>query len=286
MNKRKGLQLLVFSLILLAATARLSSAQSQDMPMITEPVAKTASPNAKLPEYDVVSVRENKSEQHMMRMMFKPEGFSGTNLSLRNLIAYAYGIKQDLITGGPGWVSTTGFDVEAKVAPEDVDLLKNLPPPRRQSMLRPALADRFKLQVHTETKVLPTYDLVVVKGSSKLTESVAVTPDPNADKNQPPKGAGMMRMSPGELTVTANTMKALADQLSYTVHRTVNDQTGLTAKYDFKLTWTPEDAPADADHTGPSIFTALQEQLGLKLVPSKGPVETLVIDHAEMPSEN
>jgi uncharacterized protein (TIGR03435 family) len=169
-------------------------------------------------------------------------------------------------------------------------------------MLQPALAERFKLKVHSETKQLPVYELIVAKGGAKLKEATAGDTYANGIKGPDGVGrGGMMRSGPGQLTAQAVPMTSLANLLSQQLHRTVLDKTGLTAKYDLELNWTPDQgsdpmfkgpegspqrADAAPDSSGPSIFTALQEQLGLKLQSANGPVETLVIDHVEMPSEN
>jgi uncharacterized protein (TIGR03435 family) len=169
-------------------------------------------------------------------------------------------------------------------------------------MLQPLLAERFKLKAHTETKQLPVYELIVAKGGPKLKE--ATPGDTYANGFKGPDGVGrggMMRMGRGQLTGQGVPITTLTNLLSQQLQRTVVDKTGLTGKYDLELNWTPEQgegglgpppgaaspqAEPAPDATGPSIFTALQEQLGLKLQSTKGPVETLVIDHAEMPSEN
>jgi uncharacterized protein (TIGR03435 family) len=237
-----------------------------------------------------------------MRTMFKPDGYSATNVSLKLLIQMAYGIRQDLISGGPGWVESAGYDFDAKVAGPDVDALKKLTQEQRRSMLQPALAERFKLKVHSETKELPIYELVVAKSGAKLKEATAGDTYANGIKGSDGVGrGGMMRFGPGQLTAQAVPITSLANLLSQQLHRTVLDKTGLIAKYDLELNWTPDQGSAPMfkgpegspqrpdpvpDSSGPSIFTALQEQLGLKLQSAKGPVETLVIDHVEMPSEN
>jgi uncharacterized protein (TIGR03435 family) len=275
--------------------------------MLGQPAATSggaAPPSAteavKVPVFDVVSVKENKSADGRMRIMFTPDGYSARNVSAKQLIQMAYGIRQDLISGGPGWVESAGYDFDAKVAGPDVDALKKLTPEQRRSMLQPALADRFKLKIHTETKQLPVFELVVAKGGSKLKE--ASPGDTYANGIKGPDGtsrAGMMRFGPGQLTAQAVPMTSLVNMLSQELHQTVIDKTGLTGKYDLELNWTADQGsepmfkgtdgsqhdPAP-DSSGPSIFTALQEQLGLKLQSAKGPVETLVIDHVEMPSEN
>jgi uncharacterized protein (TIGR03435 family) len=296
MIQRTALNCMLMKAFLLAAsasvcTASLHAQAMPPMPMATD--GKEANPAARVPEFDVSSVKQNKSEQGMMRVMYTPSGFSSVNFTLKNMISQAYGIKPDMISGGEGWVETTGFDVDAKVSPEDVDALKKLTGKQRGSMLKTLLADRFKLKVHMETKVLPIYVLMVGKGGPKLTESAPVPPpDPDAPKPDPgkmdftkmSKRPGSMRMGPGELTAFGIGMDALATNLSNSVHRQVEDKTGLKGKYDLTLKFAPEDgSPASTDTSLPSVFTALEEQLGLHLQASKGDVETLVIDHAEMP---
>jgi uncharacterized protein (TIGR03435 family) len=299
LNLRGGSLVLLAALAAIGAPSALGQGIVATQGIIASPAAAT---DIKVPEFDVVSVKQDKSGTGMMRLMSKPDGYSATNVSAKLLIQVAYGIREDLISGAPGWTDTTRFDFDAKVAGSDVDVLKKLSPEQRRSMLQPALADRFKLKVHNETKQLPVFELVVAKGGSKLKE--AKPDDTYANGIKGPDGTsrgGMMRMGPGQLTGQGVPVATLVNLLAQQLHQTVIDKTGLTAKYDLELTWAPDqdsgpmfkggdgspqrtDAPPDS--TGPSIFTALQEQLGLKLQPTKGPVETIVVDHIEMPSEN
>jgi uncharacterized protein (TIGR03435 family) len=265
-------------------------ARAQDMPIPTNTSPQSDTVGAKLPEYDVASVKQHSSDERMMRIMNKPDGFSCSNITLKTLVANAYGIRQDLISGGANWVGSTGFDVEAKVAGSDVEAFKKLSPRLRNRLLQPLLADRFKLKLHSETKVLPTYDMVIAKGGPKLKVSAI---EVSAEAGKDPEAAkhrGMMSMGPGMFKGEGLSIAAIANQFSYIVHYTVVDKTGLTGAYDVDLKWTPDDAGTpDGDaaaESSPSIFTAVQEQLGLKLNSTKGPVETLIIDHAEMPSAN
>jgi uncharacterized protein (TIGR03435 family) len=261
-----------------------------------------ASSDVKVPVFDVVSVKPNTSESGMIRVMGRPDGYFANNVSLKMLIQGAYGIREDLISGAPSWTDSARFDIDAKVAGSDVEALKKLTPEQRRLMLQPLLADRFKLKVHTETKELPVYELVLAKGGSKLKE--ATPGDTYANGIKGPDGVGrggMMRVGRGQLTAQAVPMSNLANMLSTQLHRTVLDKTGLTGKYDLELNWTPDpgaepmfkgpdsgqhSSDTAQDSSGPTIFTALQEQLGLKLQSARGPVETIVIDHVEMPSEN
>jgi uncharacterized protein (TIGR03435 family) len=174
----------------------------------------------------------------------------------------------------------------------------------RQRMLQAVLADRFKLSLHRESKDLPEYMLVIAKNGSKLQESKAgdIYPNGITGPDGLPLGPHMMRMGGGQLTGQALSMADLVRLLSQRLGRTVLDKTGLTANYDFTLQWTPDESQApmlkgteggqqgtdsapSPKSSGPSIFTAIQDQLGLKLEFQKVPMEILVIDHAEMPSE-
>lgn len=299
LNPRRGLSLLVAASVVIAVPSARSQGIIATQGAIASPATVT---DIKVPEFDVVSVKQDKSGTGMMRLMFKPDGYSATNVSAKLLIQTAYGIREDLISGAPGWADTARFDFEAKVAGVDVDYLKKLSPEQRRSMLQPALADRFKLKVHNETKQLPVFELVLAKSGSKLKEATPGDTYANGIKGVDGKGrVGTMRMRPGEVAGQGVSIASLVNLLATQLHQTVIDKTGLTGTYDLNLTWTPDQdsgpmfkggetstqrtEPAP-DSAGPSIFTALQEQLGLKLQSTKGPVETIVVDHIEMPSEN
>ena len=170
-------------------------------------------------------------------------------------------------------------------------------------MIQPILAERFQLKVHWATKELPVYALVVAKGGPKLKEAKPGDTYPNGLKSPDgPRGRGMMRMQWGQLTAQALPVSALVKLLSEQQQdRLIVDQTGLSGVYDFTLKWTPEGPqpamfkgdgggppqPKTTDESSePSLFTAMQEQLGLKLESRKAPVQVLVIDHVERPSAN
>ena len=161
---------------------------------------------------------------------------------------------------------------------------------QRRLMMQAMLADRFKLKVHHETKELPMYSLVIAKGGFKLKEADPNDTYPNGVKGPDGVGhSGMMMFLNGVLKAQGVPISNLANSLSLQVHRLVVDKTGLTGKYDFSLAWTADGVTPDnglGAETWPSLFTALQEQLGLKLEPTKGMVDTIVVDHVEMPSEN
>ena len=197
---------------------------------------------------------------------------TGTASTLLDLITTAYGVKYDQISGAPGWADSVHYDLNAKAEGEE-EITKE----QARQMLQNLLAERFRLKLHRETKEVPVYALVVGKGGSKMKVSTADAPGNNFTRSS----AVGMRME-----VTHGTMEALARQLSNSAGRPVQDRTGLTGYYAYQLDWLPPARTPDPNSDTPSIFTAIQEQLGLKLEPSKGSVEMLIIDSAERPSEN
>jgi len=228
-----------------------------------------------------------------------------TGVSLKLLIQQAYDVRDFQISGGPGWITSDRYAIEAKSldtpAGPPPDFMKMSEDERKKiqertrQMIQGLLADRFQLKVHHETKELPIYALVVGKGGSKLKE-IGSTSDPSMKP-------GMMRMGIGQLTGSQVPLAFLVQNISQMVGRTVVDLTGLKGNYDFELKWTPDvgqgggpfggpppppgvEGPPPPDPNGPTLFTALQEQLGLKLESTKGPVDIIVIDRVEKPSEN
>ena len=185
------------------------------------------------------------------------------------------------------------YDIQAKVEEADIPAYKALTNQQRGLMLQGLLADRFKMVAHTEVRELPIYALVVAKSGLKLKEADPANTYPSGIHGPDGKstGAGMMRMGPTFIEGQAVPIGQLLGLLTQNTGRTVIDKTGLTGKYDISLKWTPEEpamfngAPAP-DSSYPPLFTALQEQLGLKLESQKGPVPGVVIDHIERPAEN
>jgi len=255
------------------------------------------SADAAAPAFDAVSIKPHDPNAQMTRIQVSPDRYSAQNVSLKSMITHAYSLKtEDQVLGLSGPVASARFDVEAKMDEETVAAFKKLSlqeaNEKRQLMLQAMLADRFKLKIHRESKELSMYALVIAKGGFKLKYADPNDTYPNGMKG--PDGvshSGMMMMRGDSLTGQGITIAALASQLSRQVHRIVEDKTGLKGKYDLSLQWSPDEiADTGKDVTGesakPSLFTALQEQLGLKLEPAKGPVDTVVVDHVEMPSEN
>jgi uncharacterized protein (TIGR03435 family) len=220
-------------------------------------------------------------------MRVSPSGITTSGTKLLALIATAYELRDFQIFNGPDWIGSDRFDVTAKFdAP--VDLSKMDEAGRKAWVQRltqsrqSLLADRFRLKCHTETKELTVYELVVAKGGPKFKETKE-----DADTN---KYFGI-RAAPQRTRQLAGkdaTMDGLAVLLSSEVSHVVVDKTGLAGKYDLNAEWVQDAGAAQSadEPSGLTIFTALEEQLGLKLQAAKGPVRVLVIDHVEKPSEN
>ena len=280
-----------------AAQAAFSQANAPQT--ISDP--QTVNATAKLPEFAVVSVKQNKSGANFAKSGFSPEGIHTENSTLLFIIRGAYGMfnsLDDKFIGVPGWARTDRYDIEAKVDPADIEALHNLRRHQRDLMFQALLADRFNLKVHPETREQPVYALVIAKNGPRFTEAKPGDTYPNGIKDafDGHTGPGVVNSSRHGIAGQAIPMSTLVMILTQTVDRTVMDKTALTGKYDLKLDWTPETAASTSpgtdsavpppDDSGPSIFTAIQDQLGLKLEPAKAQVEVLVIDHVEQPSPN
>jgi uncharacterized protein (TIGR03435 family) len=235
-----------------------------------------------------------------------------SKLNTRTLIAIAYNLRfnSDRVLGGPGWLDTKWYVIDGKIPDELFAEMQKMTPEQRSNqvdlMWQALLADRFRLKVHFETREMPIYELVVAKGGPKLTPAKEPPPAPTTAPSEPGnplrpedmrQGVRVLRKTRTitEMTVKAEPMDAWVSMPFLGLGRPVVNKTGLKGKYDFTLNWTQDDlsaspalgglaAPSESD--GQSLFTAMQEQLGLKLVPTKGPVEVIIIDHIELPSEN
>ncbi|WP_158822114.1 TIGR03435 family protein [Granulicella sp. S156] len=271
MHLRRSLTLVVAALVGCAAVAQ--------QVITPAPTVTTA-----VPAFEVATIKPSGRTDGSLRLEPTPDGFTGMNISLLNLVGEAYGIfDAQLITGGPPWIDRDKFDLEAKFNAAEIPDAKNLTYRQRGEMLQSLLADRFHLKVHWEKRTFPVYDLVIAKGGPKLRET---KPE---DVFQGVGGASCLFRGSrrGYIQVQGCRPKDLEDHLRSATGRTVIDKTGITTRSDFELRWTPDNTPADApESTGQSIFTALQEQLGLKLVPATAPLNILVIDSASRPSEN
>lgn len=237
-----------------------------------EALGQTAS-QPKAPAYDVVTIRPS-APGGRAGADTTSDSYTARSMTLKMLLEDAYGVRQQLISGIPRPLEEPRFDLQAKVV--DPETIRSLTDEQRPAMLLQVLQDRFRLKAHIEMKVLPVYNLVVLHGGPKFKDATNESLN-NAD----------MEVRRRMLTATAQPMPALANILTALVNRTVLDQTGLTGSYDFTLRWTPDATEAATDvMSAPGIFAAVEDQLGLKLRPGKGPVKTLVVDEAEMPGEN
>lgn len=257
------------------------------------------SASSSLPAFEVATIKPNNDLKSGLRITLNPANFATTHSSVKDLIKFAYHFKSDdQIEGAPSWIGTEFYDVQAKVSDSEVEAFKNLPLDQRfeqrRLMIQALLADRFQLKASLQNRERPVYALVVAKGGPKLKE-VEVSPFPPPGTPAPP-GAHLPQLHPtghDQFTASAWPMNMMTDWLSYFSeldNRIVIDETGLKGNYDWVLNGVsqqPQGADgAPPDETPISIFTALQEQLGLKLEPRKAPVPVLVIDHVEKPSPN
>jgi uncharacterized protein (TIGR03435 family) len=219
--------------------------------------------------FEVASVKPSGPNDQLMYRLQPGGRYIANANTLKNLVANAYGVPLYRITGGPGWGDSDRFNIEAKVGIQ----LKPWPDSNTQlsQMVQSLVEERFKVTVHRETRQETIYELVVAKGGSKLKA---------AGESESP-GFGV---EPGRVHSMAVPLEYLAGNLSQVLERSVVDKTGLSGKFDYTLTYAPDTATPGDD--GPSLFTALEQQLGLKLESTKGPVEFLVIDHAEKPDAN
>jgi uncharacterized protein (TIGR03435 family) len=256
---------------------------------------------ATLPTFDVASIKPNRSAD-IGSYFGAPRGqLTATNVTLWELVRNAYRLQGFQIVGGPEWLLADRFDVVAKPAGEPA-------PEQLALMVQALLAERFRLAVHRETRELPVYELRLAAQAGvraaglqpSTTDCAAITARGGGAPPSAPPPAGVrpacgIRTQPGRMIAGGVTMARLAGTLSVFAGRIVIDRTGLEGGYDFDLAWTPDrvsqEAPPPgvaplpaADPNGPSLFTALTEQLGLKLESGRGPVEVLVIDHAERPT--
>ena len=237
--------------------------------------------------FDVLSVKPIEQSAGSFSVHSHPDSLTADG-TLAHILEYAFNLHDFQITGGPGWLSTATWDIAIKVdqPPAGWDALSNdaRNAIQRQRM-QAALAQRFALKCHFETKQLPVYNLVLAKGGPK--PALAATPADAAKKGSFSSHGedAKVRMEGAGVT-----LDQLAANLTRALGRTIIDKTGLTGIYDFTLTYAPDTASAPSaaapDANGPTVFTALEEQLGLKLESAKGPVPVLVIDSIQKPSEN
>jgi uncharacterized protein (TIGR03435 family) len=260
------------------------------VPMASKPTqSNPPNPTAARPQFEVASVKRNNSGSQGASFNGRAGRYIATNVALSYLIQTAYLVQPFQIIGAPAWIDSERYDIEARA--EDAQRSAPIGP-----MLQALIEERFKATMHGETRDLPVYFLTFAKSGSKLKASQCITRDPNAPvpPTQPQSSfCGYYRSGYGSLNATGQRIDALTDALSGILKRKVLDKTGLAGKFDVDLKWTPdlntpgikqEQEPPPAG--GPSIFTAIEEQLGLKLESGKAPIDVLVIDHIDHASDN
>ncbi len=264
-------------------------------------LAQTPAPR---PEFDVASIKLNKSGDRFIMIRPSPGGrLTVTNAPLKELITLAYRLKDFQLSGAPPWLASERYDIEAKAE-------GNPPFDQMLPMLQKLLEDRLQLKFHHETKEMQVYALEVAKAGKLHQVEGECGPPPQGPPPLPepgkplPKPCGGFFMFQGHITGQKVPIAQFLDILSRFTGRIVVDKTDLSGKYDIDLQYTPDPGqfpggplpplpgggPGPAlppvDPNGPSLFTALQEQLGLKLESQKAPVDIMVVDHVEHPSEN
>jgi uncharacterized protein (TIGR03435 family) len=260
--------------------------------------------------FEIASVKPNKSgeEERYIRIDPRGDGLRVVNMQLRQLITFAYQIQSFQLEGGPDWIASDRFDILAKSereVPATGAFFGGQEPLRM--MLRTLLADRFKMVMHKETKELPIFELVLARQDGRLgpelrpavvdcaaRAAAAKAGTPPASSGPPGPGSCFMNMNPVSVRGGGVTLVMLANILVGPAQRLVIDRTGLTGNWDLEVNYTPDpsqvppgvELPSSIDPNGPSLFTAIEEQLGLKLRPARGPVEVLVIDSVQQPTPN
>jgi uncharacterized protein (TIGR03435 family) len=268
MNRMIGFRESSLVLVLIAAGAQSTAAQAP-------------SP-ADAPTFDVASIRAHTPVPHERNHIYSSSNdgnFRTVNVSLEALMQYAFDIPESRILDAPAWTSQP-FDIDAKSDDALNQRLHDLPSdqarPIKLAMIQSLLADRFALKTHREQRELPLYNLVIAKGGSKLVPSQS--------------GGLTINHGRGYLNGKGITAAVLAQELARDSGRVIIDKTGLTGRFDVDIRWQPDGEPPvllNGEDAGlPSLFTALQEQLGLRLEPGKGPVEVLVVDSVQQPTPN
>jgi uncharacterized protein (TIGR03435 family) len=249
------------------------------------------------PTFEVATIKPSDPNKVLPPMLQFPLGsFQATGMTLRQFIAMAYQLPFDTpqIIGGPPWISSERFDVMAKYDDSVAAQISKLPANQQRgpyrTMVEHLLADRFKLRIHRETRELPSYTLVLANSGAKLKLGVIESnlPDNVPQSRIAVPGSGSLAGHNASLEMLTKVLSAQSEIGG----RSVVDKTGLSGSYDFTLKWSPDatngapSAAAEIQKDLPSLFTALQEQLGLRLTSGKSPLEVIVVDSAEPPSEN
>ncbi len=251
---------------------RVTGDAAWEIPKADAPMAKDADP-----DWDVVSVkaRDPNDTNNGQSMSMKGRQFVIVNRTVEGMLLFAYGLHKKQIVGAPNWIATEHWDIRGVPDVPGSPSFK-----QAQTLLRKLLEERFALKVHRETQELAVYAVNVAKGGEKMARSAG---DPNGTPDENERSNG------GQITMrmTNMSMSEFAPDLGYFLDRPAVDQTGLAGRYDFQMKWTADESQAPTDGTAPpGLFTAIQEQIGLKLEPVKAQIEVLVVDAVERPSAN
>jgi uncharacterized protein (TIGR03435 family) len=236
---------------------------------VTQSRAQSEGDNATAiaPLYKTISIKPSKSGIHADRTTKTgPDELTATNQTPQTFIREGYKVEDDQIVGAPSWLNSERYDIDAKVDNSAISQGELA----RERMLQTLLSDRFKLAAHRETRLIPVYELVIAGDGPKLRESAPAYAD---------SAPRLIRVEGGRITGREVPVATLARILSEQLGRPVLDNTQLSSHYDVTLQW-----PTGPDSSAPTILTAIQDQLGLKLVPQVMPKEFLIIDHVELPS--
>ena len=256
-------------------------------PTVPSPIGLVTAVHAQAPssavQFETASIKANHSGDTRQSSRLEPGGrYAATNIQAKHLIRLGYGLQDFQIVGAPGWMESERFDVVAK-APADATR------DAMQAMMQRLLADRFDFKAHTEIRRLPMYALAVARIDGRrgpaLRDASPCTPaGASSTANAAPPCN--FTLGDGRLAGRSVTMARLASELQGLIGAVVVDQTMLTAPYDVSLEWTPDLHGVGSSASAPSLFTALQEQLGLKLMSTKGPVNMLVVDRVARPTQD
>jgi uncharacterized protein (TIGR03435 family) len=242
----------------------------------THAVSRTEQNASRLPQFDVAAIRPGYSNDLVRSFWFTQDGVSIKGIPLDGILKSAFpGLHEygeDRIISEPRWVKSDLYDIQAKVGESDVPRWKKLPVSQQQLALRALIEERFQLRFHRMSRISSVYVLSLDRGGPRLKSADHL---PHMFDPQ----------EPGHLQSHSTFMWQLVQALEDQLNSMVLDETGLTGNYDYTLEWRPDDA-MHADSSGPSLFTALKEQIGLKLEMQKRPVDVVVIDHIEKPSQN
>ncbi len=247
-----------------------------------------AAQTARALKFDVVSVKPH-AGPGVIKIIYTSDGFSAENAPLGAVVREALDtVRSEQVEGMPDWVRSARYDITAKVAETDAAAFGKLSKEEKDSMVQEVLAERFGLKFHTTSREMPVYALVIAKSGLKMKEAHAGDAYGNGfkDRNGTASGAGLLWLGPGHLIGQGASMETLVSMLGGDLDRMVIDKTGLMGRYDFELQFADANTGAAADTARASAFTEVEEKLGLRLEPAKGPVEFVVVDRIERPTEN